>query len=108
MMNWHHILHHLLMSERLDLADAACPARFQPNFLRAAKPKAKTALKTLDWKQGRAHKSRALRDKTSEARSERPYAYWCDIDLIVYYTTAYSAGGHHSVTDPPEYRVSRF
>ena len=32
------------MSERLDLADAACPARFQPNFLRAAKPKAKTAL----------------------------------------------------------------
>ena len=38
------------MSERLDLADAACPARFQPNFLRAAKPKAKTALKTAGLK----------------------------------------------------------
>ena len=87
MMDWHHLLHHFEMSERLDLADAACPARFQPNFLRAAKPKAKTALKTLDWKQG----TRPLLGA-----------------LIIGGEWRYSAGGHHSVTDPPEYRVSRF
>ena len=75
MMDWHHILHHLLMSERLDLADAACPARFQPNFLRAAKPKAKTALKTAGLKTRDApiRADDARQDERSEV--ERPYAY---------------------------------
>ena len=48
-----------------------------------------------------------LRDETSEARSERPYAYWCDIDLIVYYTTAYSVGVT-IVLLTPRVSVSRF
>ena len=63
MMDWHHLLHHFEMSERLDLADAACPARFQPNF------------------QG------------GEAKGE-------DRPENAGLKTRYSAGGHHSVTDP--------
>ena len=54
------------------LADTACPACVQPNFLRAAKPKAKTALKT-GLKTRDAPIRADMRDKTSEARSERPY-----------------------------------
>ena len=50
------------------LADTACPACVQPNFLRAAKPKANrpenAGLKTRD-----APIRADMRDKTSEARS---------------------------------------
>ena len=69
------------MSERLDLADAACPARFQPNFLRAAKPKAKTALAAgLKTRDAPIRVDAARRDERSEV--ERPYAYWCDIKAV--------------------------
>ena len=62
------------MSERLDLADAACPARFQPNFLRAAKPKAKTALKTgLKTRDAPIIVDAARRDEAKRG-SKRPYA----------------------------------
>ena len=75
MMDWHHLLHHFRMSERLDLADAACPARFQPNFqggeAKGEDRPENAGLKTRDA----PIRADALRDKTSEARSERPYAY---------------------------------
>ena len=77
MMDWRHILRHFKMSERLDLADAACPARFQPNFqggeAKGEDRPENAGLKTRDapiWVE--------LRDKTSEARSERPYAFLYD------------------------------
>ena len=46
----------------------------------------------------------ARQDERSEV--ERPYAYWCDIDLIVYYTTAYSVGVTIVLLTPEyQYRV---
>ena len=70
------------MSERLDLADAACPARFQ-QLSQGGEAKGedrpeKTGLKTRDA----PIRVDAARRETSEARSERPYAYWCDIKAV--------------------------
>ena len=46
------------MSERLDLADAACPARFQPNFQGGeAKGEDRPEKRWIENK-GRAHKGR--------------------------------------------------
>ena len=74
MMDWHHLLHHFRMSERLDLADAACPARFQPNF-QGGEAKGEDRPENAGLKTRDAPIRQTLRDKTSEARSERPYAY---------------------------------
>ena len=49
----------------------ACPACVQPNFLRAAKPKAKTALKNAGLKTRDAPIRADMRDKSAKA-PERP------------------------------------
>ena len=66
------------MSERLDLADAACLARFQPNF-QGGEAKGEDRPENAGLK---------TRDAPIVRRSNNMWEW------------RYSAGGHHSVTDP--------
>ena len=91
------------MSERFDLADAACPARFQPNFLRAAKPKAKTALAAgLKTRDAPIRADSARQDERSEVENAHTLTMRY-IDRCSVYTTAYSGRATSSVTVLPEY-----
>ena len=75
MMDWHHLLHHFRMSERLDLADAACPARFQPNFLQGGEAKGEDRPENAGLKTRDAPIEQTLRDRDERSEVERPYAY---------------------------------
>ena len=94
------------MSERLDLADAACPARFQPNFLRAAKPKAKTALAAgLKTRDAPIRADAARQDERSEVRAPIRLLVRYRPHCLLHYSVL--GRGHYSVTDP-RVSVSRF
>ena len=81
---------------------AACPACVQPNFLRAAKPKAKTALKTAGLKTRDAPIEADMRDKSAK-RARAPIAR----SLIISGEWRYSVGVTIVLLTPPsiEYRV---
>ena len=81
MMDWHHLLHHFRMSERLDLADAACPARFQPNFQGGeAKGEDRPENAGLKTRDAPIRADAARQDERSEVRA--PIRLLCDIEAV--------------------------